>query len=128
MVRRPPRSTRTYTLVPYPSRFRSDSTCASAPSGRIARLDRCTPAPRGYRATFPEDLPLYCPATRARPFCRLAVDTGRRGRPLRPDAAGRDRRGTRRSGGDQPLRPRGERVLRAVSAFAPGREDRKSVV
>src|SRR3546814_10296309 len=38
MIRRPPRSTRTDTLFPYPTLFRSPPFCGSPPCGRLAHL------------------------------------------------------------------------------------------
>src|SRR3546814_8245429 len=49
MIRRPPRSTRTYTLFPYTTLFRSSSsTSARKPYGRSPRIS-ITPAPKPPR-------------------------------------------------------------------------------
>src|SRR3546814_8224781 len=92
MIRRPPRSTRTDTLFPYPTLFRSPWRCAAGPAPAAGRRRRCgtTPAPRrGVRgiprpgpaaaaATGPgwrsEEHTSETPVTNAHLVCRLLLE------------------------------------------------------
>src|SRR3546814_6881397 len=47
MIRRPPRSTRTDTLFPYTTLFRSDGSVAGAPTAGRGVVPRAGPAPPG---------------------------------------------------------------------------------
>src|SRR3546814_2324080 len=54
MIRRPPRSTRTDTLFPYTTLFRSASAPAASPTGRTPCPSRSArPSPRGVRRDHP---------------------------------------------------------------------------
>src|SRR3546814_5311608 len=64
MIRRPPKSTRTNTLFPYTTLFRSAVTSPSPCLGQIFRIRECEleqirPAPRGGSAVRPEPGRLY---------------------------------------------------------------------
>src|SRR3546814_19684966 len=50
MIRRPPRSTRTYTLFPYTTLFRSRLTCSAAPATKLATDGRGTTETSGRAA------------------------------------------------------------------------------
>src|SRR3546814_4376020 len=63
MIRRPPRSTRTDTLLPYTTLFRSDGAAHSGAQGRRGRRDRRRPRHDGGRRSPAAHHLLTSPAT-----------------------------------------------------------------
>src|SRR3546814_12075831 len=86
MIRRPPRSTRTATLFPYPTLFRSRRAPRAATPG--SRSARAAPAPRAVRASAP---PGCAPAAAPRRSAAGGPETVPRSRPKLGRAEGKGR-------------------------------------